>query len=79
MKPSRIVALVMGVVLVLPGLGLLFGGGVLAAAYATARDDAGFFEASLDRLSSDGVAITAEGRSVPAMRGGHGCAAGSCS
>ena len=61
MKPSRIVALVMGVVLVLPGLGLLFGGGVLAAAYATARDDAGFFEASLDRLSTDGVAITAEG------------------
>lgn len=61
MRPGRIVALVIGVLLVLPGLGLLFGGGVLAAAYGTARDDAGFFEASLDRLSTDGVAIATDG------------------
>ena len=61
MRPGRVVAVVIGVLLVLPGLGLLFGGGVLAAAYATARDDAGFFEASLDRLSTDGVAVTTEG------------------
>jgi len=34
MKPSRVVALVVGCLLLLPGLGLLFGGGGLGLAYA---------------------------------------------
>ena len=34
MKSSRIAALVIGCLLLLPGLALLFGGGVLGSAYA---------------------------------------------
>jgi hypothetical protein len=60
MKPGRIVALVIGVVLILPGIGAMFGGSALGLAYAFGRDDAGFFEASIDRLETPTVAITAE-------------------
>ena len=60
MKPGRIVALVIGVVLILPGIGAMFGGSALGLAYAFGRDDAGFIEASIDRLETPTVAITAE-------------------
>ncbi len=60
MKPGRIVALVLGVLLALPSLGLLFGGGALLAAYATQRDDAGFFAADLARVASGTIAVTSE-------------------
>jgi hypothetical protein len=60
MRPSRIVALVMGCLLVIPSIAVLFGGGTLAMAYAFGRDDDGYFDATLDRLSTDTVAITAD-------------------
>ncbi|MDH3753809.1 MAG: DUF4389 domain-containing protein [Acidimicrobiia bacterium] len=59
MKASRVFAIILGVLLLLPGLGMLLGGGALTLAYAFGRDD-GYFEASLDRLQSPTVAITAE-------------------
>jgi hypothetical protein len=59
MKASRVIAIVIGSILLLPGLGMLFGGGALTLAYAFGRDD-GYFEVSLDRLQSTTVAITAE-------------------
>ncbi len=60
MKPGRIVALVLGVILALPSVGLLFLGGGLLAVHATQRDDAGFFEADLERVASGTVAVTSE-------------------
>jgi hypothetical protein len=59
MKPGRVFALVAGCLLVGPGIGLLAGGGVLAAAYAFDRDDSGYFSATVDRLESPTAAITA--------------------
>ncbi len=60
MKPGRIVALVIGVVLILPGIGALLGGSALGLGYAFGRDDTGFFDASIDRLETPTVAITTE-------------------
>ncbi len=60
MKPNRIVAIVIGSLLLLPALAMLVGGGVLAAAYAFARDDDGYFDASVDAISSPTAAVTAE-------------------
>ncbi len=60
MRPGRIIALVIGLLLLLPGLGLLLGGGGLAATYALARDDQGYVNADVDRLQSSSVAVTAE-------------------
>ena len=55
---GRIVAIVVGAVLALPALGLLAGGAALAVGYATERDDDGYFDASLERLSTRTAAIT---------------------
>ena len=41
MKPWRIAAIVVGVLLVLPALGLFVGGAALTVGYATERDDDG--------------------------------------
>ena len=60
MKPGRIVALIIGLLLLLPGLGLLLSGGGLAVAYAVARDDEGYVSADLERVQSSSVAVTAE-------------------
>ena len=60
MKTGRVIALVVGVLLVLPGFGLLLGGGALAIAYTAARDNSGYVNATLDRLQSSSVAVTAE-------------------
>ncbi len=60
MRPGRIVALVIGSILVLPAVALLFGGGALAIAYAVARDDDGYFSAGIDRIASPTPAVTAE-------------------
>lgn len=59
MKPGRIVALVIGCLVVLPGLGLLVAGGALSAAYAFGRDSDGYFEADLTTIESTTVAIAA--------------------
>jgi hypothetical protein len=57
MKPGRVIALIVGCLLLLPGLGLLLGGSALAMVYAAARDDQGYVNASPDRLSTSSVAI----------------------
>lgn len=59
MKPGRVVALVAGILLILPALGVLFGGVALGVAYGIGRDDDGFVTADLDPLQTDTVAITA--------------------
>lgn len=53
---AHVVAIVIGGLLLLPGLGLLAGGSAAVAGQAWATDD-GFFEASLDRVGSDGSAV----------------------
>ncbi|MGS0688061.1 hypothetical protein ACVBEQ_23375 [Nakamurella sp. GG22] len=60
MKTSRIVALVIGCLLLVPGLGMLFGGGLLGLAYTTGRNDAGYFSSSVIGLRTATAAITAE-------------------
>jgi hypothetical protein len=60
MKTGRVVSLVVGCLLLLPGLALAAGGTALAIGYVAARDDQGYVNASLDRLRSSSVAVTAE-------------------
>ena len=60
MSTKRVVALVVGCVLIIPALGMLIGGGALAIAYATQRDDGGYFDVTVDRLESPTVAMTGE-------------------
>lgn len=60
MKSGRIAAIVVGVLLGLPALGLLVGGAALTVGYATQRDDDGYFDATLDRLSTSKAAITTQ-------------------
>jgi hypothetical protein len=66
--PTRphLVALVIGCLLLLPGLGLLLGGAGLGIPYAVARDSAGYFTGSLPSLRSATPAITAEDVAVQA-------------
>ena len=58
MKPGRIVAIIVGVLLALPALGLLVGGAVLNVGIATNTDDDGYFDATLERLSTVTAVIT---------------------
>ena len=51
------VAIVIGCLLLLPGLGMMTGGGAVLVGQAVATDDDGYFRFTLDRLESDGVAI----------------------
>jgi hypothetical protein len=60
MSTKRVIALVIGCVMILPALGMLLGGGALALAYATQRDDDGFFDVTIDQLQSPTAAITGE-------------------
>ncbi len=55
----HIAAIVVGCLALLPGFGMLAGGGALAVAQAVATDDDGYFTVTIDRLGSDGVAIVA--------------------
>lgn len=57
---GRIVALVVGLVLLLPGLGLLAGGGVLLWAHSSARTSDGFLMSDADTFSSPGFALTSD-------------------
>lgn len=50
--------LVIGIVLALPALGLMAAGLVVGGAYAFARDDRGYYSASLKPLQSRAVAVT---------------------
>jgi Domain of unknown function (DUF4389) len=60
MRTMRIVALVAGCLAVVPGVGMLVGGGALGIASLVARDDQGYFDTTLDRLESDTAAITSD-------------------
>jgi hypothetical protein len=57
MRAGKIVAIVVGVLLVLIGLGLLAPGGFLLTVYGTMRDSSGFFETSSRVVSSTGHAL----------------------
>ncbi|MDH3470298.1 MAG: DUF4389 domain-containing protein, partial [Acidimicrobiia bacterium] len=58
MKAGRIVAIVIGVLVLLPALGLFVGGSVLTVAHVVEREDDGYFDVTLDRLNSGTAAIT---------------------
>lgn len=60
MSTKRIVALVVGCVLILPALGVLLAGGALAIGYATQRNDDGYFDVTIDQLQTPTAAITGE-------------------
>lgn len=64
MKTGRIVSLIVGCLLLLPGIGLLLGGGGLGLGYAFGRDDAGYFELAVPQLQSSTAAITAAGPAI---------------
>ena len=63
----HLVALIIGCLLILPGLGLLLGGAALGITYAVARDSAGYLSMTMPVLSSSSPAITA-GDTVVAAR-----------
>lgn len=54
----HLAALIIGCLLILPGIGLLFGGGAIGLAYAVGRDSAGFLSMSLPVVSSSSPAVT---------------------
>jgi hypothetical protein len=56
--PGRVIALVIGIVVLFPALGLLAGGGVLLWGDRVARDDNGYLFSSSQSFSSAGYAIT---------------------
>jgi hypothetical protein len=58
MKTRHVVMLVIGCLLLLPGLGLIVGGGAIGVLEATTRDSAGWHSVSIERLASPGVAVT---------------------
>jgi hypothetical protein len=60
MKAGRIIAVVVGVLILLPALALFVGGSVLTVAYVIERDDDGYFDVTLDRLISATSAITTD-------------------
>ena len=60
MSTKRIIALVVGCVMLIPALGMFIGGAALTIAYATQRDDDGYFDVTIESLRSSTVAITGE-------------------
>ena len=60
MKPTRVVAVVVGCLLLLPGLALLFGGGGLGLTYAFGRDRTGYVQEQIKNLRTSTVAVTVE-------------------
>jgi hypothetical protein len=58
MKPGRIIAIVVGALLAIPSFAIFVGGAALTVAYAVERGDDGYFDETLDRLSTATAAIT---------------------
>lgn len=54
----HLAALIIGCLLILPGVGLLLGGGAISIAYAVGRDSAGFLSLSYPVVSSSSPAVT---------------------
>lgn len=65
---GHVIAVVLGTLALLPGLGLLTGGTVLAVAQATTDD--GYFSFTPDRVTSDGVAVITDDAWLDADDGG---------
>ena len=64
MRTRQVVALVIGCLLLLPGLGLVFGGGAIWVAELVARDEGGWHSMTIDRLTSSGVAVRSEAADI---------------
>lgn len=60
MRAGRVIGLIVGCLLLLPGVGMVGGGGAMTIGYAVARNDDGYFEIGLDRLQTPTVAIRSE-------------------
>jgi len=60
MSTKRIIALVVGCVMLIPALGMFIGGAALTIAYATQRDEDGYFDVTIESLRSSTVAVTGE-------------------
>jgi hypothetical protein len=58
MKAGRIVAVIVGVLVLLPALALFVGGSVLTVAHVVEREDDGYFDVTLDRVNSATAAVT---------------------
>src|SRR4051812_23726745 len=56
--PGRVIALVLGILLLFPALGLLAGGGVLLYGDSVARDGNGYLNSASQSFSSSGYALT---------------------
>ncbi|EWT01983.1 membrane protein [Intrasporangium oryzae NRRL B-24470] len=59
MRSRHVVALVIGCLIALPGIGMLIGGAVLGAVYTFGRDDAGYFTTT-QNFQTNTVAVTVE-------------------
>jgi hypothetical protein len=59
-RPGRIVALVIGSLLALTGGAMLLASAGIGLATAVWRDDDGYYEATLDRIESDAVAVSTD-------------------
>ena len=60
MRPARVVALVIGCLLVIPAFAALIGGSVLGLGYLFGRDDDGYYDVTLNRLESDTAIIVTD-------------------
>ena len=60
MSTRRVIALVLAILLLLPALGMLIGGAAGSIAYATARNDDGYFDVSLTGLQSRSAAVISD-------------------
>jgi hypothetical protein len=58
MKAGRIAAVIIGVLILLPAFGVFVGGAALTIAHIVEREDDGYFDVTLDRLTSATAAIT---------------------
>jgi hypothetical protein len=68
-SPGRVVAVVLGSLGVVVGIGLLIGGLVLVLAHLTLRDSDGFYTSSTERLTTTTRALTSEGLRIGAIHG----------
>jgi hypothetical protein len=60
MGPGRVIAVVLGALLLLPALGLVAGGGVLLWADTWGRDDDGYLFTATDEFSTAGYALVSD-------------------
>jgi len=58
MKPGRIIAIILGSLLALPSLAIFIGGGALSVAHLLERGDEGYFDETLERVSTATAAVT---------------------